>query len=178
MTAQGNALGIHSAIMNCTLKACGKTGLAMAQSLSRVLIHLVFSTKNRTPLLPRDPYDDLHAYAQGIFQEQKCHLIKMNNVVDHVHILFDLHRTAAISNVVMHVKKGTSRWLKKQSREFRDFDWQDGYGAFSIGRSQRDEVIEYIRGQQRRHGRVSFQDEFRKLVVAYEIDFDERYLWD
>ena len=101
----------------------------MSQSLSKVLIHLVFSTKRRAPL------GALHAYAQGIFKKQKCHLTEMNNVADHVHALFDLHRTEALSRVVMHVKKGTSRWLKEQSPDFRHFDWQEGYGAFSIGRS-------------------------------------------
>jgi REP element-mobilizing transposase RayT len=150
----------------------------MAQSLSKLLVHLVFSTKRRELLLPPTPYQALHAYAQGIFQSQKCHMIEMNNVADHVHILFDLHRTAALSEVVMHVKKGTSRWLKEQSPDYRNFDWQDGYGAFSIGRSQRNTVVAYIRNQQSRHGRLSFQDEFRKLLDAYEVEFDERYVWD
>jgi putative transposase len=95
----------------------------MAQSLSSILIHLIFSTKHRAPLLPHTPFAALHAYAQGIFKAQKCHLIEMNNVADHVHALFDLHRTVALSDVVMHVKKGTSRWLKEQAPEFRDFDW-------------------------------------------------------
>ena len=150
----------------------------MAQSLSKVLIHLVFSTKRRAALLPMTPLEALHAYAQGIFKTQKCHLIEMNNVVDHVHILFDLHRTEALSNVVMHVKKGTSRWLKEQSTEFAHFDWQEGYGAFSVGRSQRDDVIAYIRKQQQHHSGVSFQDEFRKFLDSYEVEFDERYVWD
>ncbi|HZU38382.1 MAG TPA: IS200/IS605 family transposase [Gemmataceae bacterium] len=150
----------------------------MAQSLAKILVHLIFSTKHRAPLLPPTPFADLHAYAQGIFQTQKCHLIEMNNIVDHVHALFDLHRTASIANVVMHVKKGTSRWLKEQSPSFAGFDWQEGYGAFSIGRSQRDDVIAYIRRQQEHHRRVSFQEEFRKFLESYQIDFDERYVWD
>jgi len=150
----------------------------MAQSLAKVLIHLVFSTKRRAPMLPETPYIALHAYAQGIFQSQKCHLIEMNNVSDHVHILFDLHRTEALSHVVMHLKKGTSRWLKDQSPDYRDFDWQEGYGAFSVGRSQRDQLVGYIRKQQQRHARISFQDEFRKFLQMYEIDFNERYVWD
>jgi putative transposase len=95
----------------------------MAQSLSKILIHLVFSTKHRASLLPPTPFPELHAYAQGIFKTQKCHLIEMNNVGDHVHALFELHRTEALSNVVMHVKKGTSRWLKEQSSDFDRFDW-------------------------------------------------------
>jgi putative transposase len=150
----------------------------MAQSLASVLIHLVYSTKGRAPLLPHARFAGLHGYAHGIFEDQKCRLIEINNVSDHVHALFDLHRTKALSDVVMHVKKGTSRWLKEQGPEFEEFDWQDGYGAFSVGRSQREELVAYIRNQQRRHRRVSYQDEFRKLLKVYEIEFDERYVWD
>ena len=129
-------------------------------------------------MLPHDPFPELHKYAHGIFDQQKCHMIEMNNVADHVHILFDLHRTEALADVVMHVKKGTSRWLKEQSPDFAGFEWQDGYGAFSVGRSQRDEVVSYIRDQQQRHARISYQDEFRKFLDTYEIEYDERYLWD
>ena len=150
----------------------------MPQSLAKILVHLVFSTKNRALLLPQESFGPLHKYAYGIFEEQRCHMIEMNNVADHVHALFDLHRTAAISDVVMHVKKGTSRWLKEQSPRFSECDWQDGYGAFSIGVSQRDDVVHYIRSQQVRHARVSFKDEFRVLLRKYEIQFDERYVWD
>src|SRR5262245_31181907 len=125
----------------------------MPQSLAKVLIHLIFSTKHRAPLLPQIPYAALHAFAQGILKTQKCHLIEMNNVADHVHVLFDLHRTEALSNVVMHLKKGTSRWLKEQAPEFAHFDWQEGYGAFSVSRSQRDELIAYIRKKQKRQTR-------------------------
>jgi hypothetical protein len=78
----------------------------------------------------------------------------------------------------MHLKKGTSRWLNEQSPEVEHFDWQEGYGAFSVGRSQFDELVRYIRKQQERHARISFQDEFRKLLNIYEVDYDERYLWD
>src|SRR5262249_21897803 len=135
-------------------------------------------TKHRAPLLPQTPYAALHAYAQGILKTLKCHRIEMNNVADHVHMLFDLHRTQALSNVVMHVKKGTSRWLKEQSPDFRDFDWQEGYGAFSVARSQREDVSDYIRTHPERHARMSFQDEFRKFLESYEIEYDERYVWD
>jgi putative transposase len=153
------------------------TGEPMPQSLSKILIHLIFSTKHRAPLLPQTPFTALHAYAQGILKTQKCHLIEMNNVADHVHVLFDLHRTEALSNIVMHLKKGTSRWLKEQSASFQDFDWQEGYGAFSLGRSQCD-VADYIRQQQERHARLSYQDELRKFLQSYNIEYDERYLWD
>jgi putative transposase len=150
----------------------------MPQSLAKILIHLVFSTKGRRPMLPFDPFPELHKYARGIFVEQKCHMIEMNNVADHVHVLFDLHRTKALADVVMHVKKGTSRWLKEQSPKFSGFDWQDGYGAFSLGQSQRPEAIHYLQDQQNHHRTASFPDEFRKFLHAYEIEFDERYVWD
>lgn len=150
----------------------------MSQSLSRVLVHLIFSTKNRAPLLPATPYTALHAFAQGIFKTQKCRLIEMNNVADHVHILFEMHRTEALSDVVMHVKKGTSKWLKSQSRDLEWFEWQEGYGAFSIGRSQLNQVIRYIRKQQSHHERVSFQREFMKFLASYEVEYDDRYVWD
>jgi putative transposase len=150
----------------------------MPQSHSKILIHLIFSTKHRAPLLPQTPFTALHAYAQGILKTQKCHLIEMNNVADHVHVLFDLHRTEVLSDVVMHLKKGTSRWLKEQSENFQDFDWQEGYGAFSIGRSQREEVADYIRQQQERHPRFSYKDELRQFLQSYDIEYDERYLWD
>ena len=105
-------------------------------------------------------------------------MIEMNNVADHVHILFDLHRTEALADVVMHVKKGTSRWLKEQSPRFARFDWQDGYGAFSLGQSQRPEAIHYLQNQQTHHQTTPFQPEFRQFLQAYEIEYDERYVWD
>lgn len=129
-------------------------------------------------MLSHEPFQELHIYAPGIFVTQKCHLIEMNNVTDHVHILFDLHRTVALADVVMHVKKGTSRWLKEQSPEYARFDWQDGYGAFSLGQSQRNDAIRYVRDQLSHHRAVRFQDEFRKLLQAYEVEYDERYVWD
>ena len=150
----------------------------MPQSLAKVLIHLVYSTKHRRPMLPAEPFEDLHRYARGILLDRKCHLIEMNNVADHVHLLFDLHRTAMLADVVMHVKKGTSRWLKGQGAGFQGFDWQDGYGAFSLGPSQRDDAAAYIRGQQEHHRARPFQDEFRKFLRRHDIEFDERYVWD
>lgn len=150
----------------------------MAQSLAKILVHLIFSTKHRGYLLRKSPFADLHAFSRGILTDQKCHLIEMNNVQDHVHLLFELHRTEALSDVVMHLKRGTSRWLKEQGNQFAEFEWQDGYGAFSIGRSQRDDVREYIRGQQDRHERLTFQEEFRRFLDNYEVEYDERYVWD
>jgi REP element-mobilizing transposase RayT len=101
----------------------------------------------------------------------------MNNVVDHVHLLFDLHPTEALSDIVKEVKMSSCKWLKEQSREFADFDWQDGFGAFSLGMSQKKTAVGYIQRQQEHHAAVSYQQEFRSLLGAYEVEYDERYVW-
>jgi putative transposase len=147
-------------------------------SFSKILIHLTFSTKYREPLLPYEPFEDLHKYARGILKDMKCHLFEMNNVADHVHLLFDLHRTADVADIAMHLKKGTSHWIKEQGNRYNAFSWQAGYGAFSIGQSQRKDVVGYIRKQQEHHRVKSFQEEFRLFLQRYEIEVDERYIWD
>ena len=108
----------------------------MAQSQAKILIHLVYSTKHRAKVLPHEPYEALHKYCGGILKNHKCHLVEMNNVEDHVHLLFDLHRTEALSDIVKELKEGSSKWLKDQSPDYRGFEWQDGFGAFSLGMSR------------------------------------------
>jgi REP element-mobilizing transposase RayT len=149
----------------------------MPQSLAKLLVHLVYSTKHREKLLPHEPYEELHRFCRGVLANHKCHLIEMNNVVDHVHLLFDLHPTEALSDIVKEVKMSSCKWLKEQSREFADFDWQDGFGAFSLGMSQKKTAVGYIQRQQEHHAAVSYQQEFRSLLGAYEVEYDERYVW-
>lgn len=97
---------------------------------------------------------------------------------DHLHILFSLARGSAVADVVEEVKTGTSKWIKTKGREFRNFHWQTGYGAFSIGQSNVEALKRYIRGQKKHHQHRTFQDEYRKFLKAYAIDYDERYVWD
>lgn len=101
----------------------------------------------------------------------------MNNVADHVHLLFDLHRTEALSDIVRELKTSTSKWLKEQSAN-HSFEWQDGFGAFSLGVSQKANAVAYLRAQQERHATTSFQDELREFLAAYEVVYDERFVWD
>ncbi len=150
----------------------------MPQSLAKNLIHLVFSTKERWPLLEDAIRQELHNYAAGIFKDLDSPAIIMNSVPDHVHILFNLHRTKALADVVMEVKRGTSKWIKTKGNHFAFFQGQNGYGAFSISQSAVGDVTEYIRNQTEHHRKVSFQDEFRIFLKRYEIEFDERYVWD
>ncbi len=150
----------------------------MPQSLSRVLVHLVFSTKGRVPFLVPEIRAELHPYLACVLKNDGCPSLQVGGVEDHVHLLFALSRTRTISQVVENVKTSSSKWLKTKGSALADFHWQNGYGAFSVSRSQADEVIEYIRRQEEHHKSRTFQDEFLRFLERYEISFDERYVWD
>jgi len=148
----------------------------MPQSLSKVLVHLIFSTKHREACISPAVQPHLHAYLVGILERLKCPSLQTGGVADHVHILFLQSRTMALSDVVEEVKKGSSKWMKTQGVPI--FSWQAGYGAFSVGESQRPTVVRYIQKQAEHHRRMSFQDEFRKFLEKYRVTYDERYVWD
>src|SRR3954466_839419 len=150
----------------------------MPQSLAKIYIHLVFSTKNREPLLSDAVRSDLHAYMGGILRDLQSPSIEINSESDHAHVLFLLSRTHFPSDVVGQLKRGSSAWLKTMGPAFAGFHWQNGYGAFSVSQSSVAEVREYIQRQHEHHKRLSFQDEFRAFLQRHEISFDERYVWD
>jgi REP element-mobilizing transposase RayT len=148
----------------------------MPQSLSRVLIHVVFSTKNRQPLIPAEMQERLHGYIPGILHNLGCVPIQTGGTSDHAHVLFALARTVMLSKVVEETKTGSSRWMKTQG--VASFAWQTGYGAFSIGESQVETVVRYIQRQNEHHRRRSFQEEFRLLLKRYNVPYDEKYALD
>ena len=154
----------------------------MPQSLSSILVHLVFSTKNREPFIPSAIETELHPYMAKVFRELKCPSLTIDGTIDgtsdHVHILFSLGRAIKVADLVEEVKTESSKWIKTKGREFRNFHWQKGYGAFSIGQSNVEALKRYIRGQKQHHRSVTFQDEYRKFLKWYDIDYDERYVWD
>jgi putative transposase len=150
----------------------------MPQSLAKNLIHLVFSTKNREPVLTEPVRIPLCAYASAVLRDINSHVIAINAWRDHVHILFALSRTNSLAQVVMELKRATSKWIKTQGKEFAGFHWQSGYGTFSIGQSDVDEVKTYIANQAKHHRVKSFEEEFRMFLKRYQVEFDERYLWD
>jgi putative transposase len=150
----------------------------MPQSLAKIYIHLVFSTKNRERVLTDDIRPDLHSYLGGILNGLGCAPVEINSEPDHVHILFILSRTESVSNVVPQVKKSSNDWLRTKDARFAQFFWQAGYGAFSVSQSAVEEVRAYIRNQHEHHQRTSFQDEYRAFLRRYEVEFDERYVWD
>ena len=150
----------------------------MSQALAKIYLHLIFSTKNRECSIPDDVRCDLHSYMGGILHGLGCSPIEINTEPDHAHILFVMTRTETVSNVVGQIKKSSNDWLRNRDAQFRDFYWQGGYGVFSVSQSNVEEVRHYIRGQREHHKRVSFQEEFRSFLKRYEIEFDERYVWD
>ncbi len=150
----------------------------MPQSLSSILVHLVFSTKHREPLITPQIELELYPYLAAVFREHNSPSLSIGGSADHLHALFALGRSIAVAGLVEQIKTGSSKWIKTKGNEFRNFHWQRGYGAFSIGQSNVSAVKKYIRNQKTHHRRVTFQDEYRKLLNRYEIDFDERYLWD
>jgi len=150
----------------------------MAQSLAKIYVHLIFSTKNREPALIDDTRAALHTYLGGILRDLDSPALEINTEPDHAHLLFALSRTHALSDIVSQIKRGSSAWLKTQNKSYAKFHWQNGYGAFSVSQSAVAEVCEYIRNQRARHKKVTFQDEFRTFLRRYGVEFDERHVWD
>ncbi|HBB93963.1 MAG TPA: IS200/IS605 family transposase [Blastocatellia bacterium] len=129
----------------------------MSQSLSSVLIHLVFSTKNREPFITPAIEPELHPYMAKILRELKSPSLAIDGTADHVHILFPLARVVTIAEIVEEIKTSTSKWIKTKGREFRNFHWQRGYGAFSIGQSNVASLKRYIRDQKEHHKASRFK---------------------
>ncbi|HXG47195.1 MAG TPA: IS200/IS605 family transposase [Methylomirabilota bacterium] len=150
----------------------------MPQSLARLHVHLIFSTKHRERLITDAVRDSLHAYMATVLQHLGCPPVLINSVEDHVHILFELARTVSVSEAVEDVKKSSSKWIKTQGNEFAGFAWQAGYGAFAVSESNVPTVRDYIAGQQEHHRRKSFQEEYRAFLEKHRLAFDERYVWD
>jgi putative transposase len=151
----------------------------MPQSLAKVLVLIVFSTKNRSPFLSdKNVREEMHAYLGGTCNDLDCPVMTVGGVADHVHILCALSRNLSIAKVVGDIKRGSSKWIKTKGRMLTKFAWQNGYGVFSVGKSEVDRVRQYIKGQEDHHKKKTFQDEYRAFLNEYEVNFDERYLWD
>jgi putative transposase len=149
----------------------------MPQSLANLLAHLIFSTKNRERfLVDANVRRRTHAYLAAVLSDINSPALIVGGVEDHLHILCQLSRTSALSEVIEHLKVSSSKWLKTQGIE--RFSWQRGYGAFSISQSQVADVVAYIEGQEEHHQRMTFQEEYRLFLRRYRISFDERYVWD
>ncbi|MCR5453485.1 MAG: IS200/IS605 family transposase [Bacteroidales bacterium] len=149
----------------------------MPQSLCKNYIHLVFSTKERRNLIAETLQDEFFRYIGGVVNEIGCCSIIVGGIENHVHILFELSRTLALSNVVNKIKSNSSRWIRSKGGVF-DFRWQDGYAAFSVGQSNVEPVRKYIQKQREHHQTEEYKDELRYFFDIYHIKYDERYVWD
>jgi putative transposase len=150
----------------------------MSQSLAKNLVHLVFSTKHRSPWIPLEVRDRLFAYLAGIFKEWDSPALIIGGVDDHVHILFSLSKNHPLKKIVEEVKKGSSKWMKREGTGNADFYWQNGYAAFSVSVSSVEAVKRYIENQDEHHRKMSYQDELRALLGRHQVEFDEQYVWD
>jgi REP element-mobilizing transposase RayT len=150
----------------------------MAQSLAKILVHLIFSTKNRQGLIIPDVREELWAYLVGTLRNLESPSLLINGVEDHVHILFSLSRNYAVKTIVEELKKSSSKWIKTKGPGFHGFAWQNGYGAFSVSQSAVESTRRYIALQEEHHRRMTFQEEFRRFLARYEVAYDERYVWD
>ncbi len=151
----------------------------MPQSLSQIYIHLVFSTKNHQPFIDESIQPELYAYMAKILYDECSSPAKIiGGVEDHMHILLNLSRTCTVAHLVEMVKKRSSKWIKTKDIRFRDFQWQTGYGVFSVSTSGVDAVTKYIANQRQHHRKSSFKDEFRGFLNKHGIDYDEKYVWD
>jgi putative transposase len=150
----------------------------MPQSLARILIHLIFSAKNRQPLLRDDLRPELHKYIAAILKALDSPPISIASTSDHVHILFSLSKNRPLIAVIEEVKKRSSKWMKTKGPAFSRFAWQSGYGAFSVSPSKLQNVQRYLQSQQEHHRTRTFQEEFRELLKRHKVPYDEQYLYD
>lgn len=150
----------------------------MPQSLASVLVHIVFSTKHRERIIADDIRDDLHAYIGGIIGNHKGTLLHAGSVEDHIHLLAAHPRTSSPAQLIEAIKTGSSTWIKTKGTKYAGFHWQGGYGMFSISPSHRPALERYLDIQAQHHRKETFQDEFRRLCRKYEIEYDEKYVWD
>ena len=150
----------------------------MGQSLVKNYIHLVFSTKHREPLIHPPVEAELHAFLGGICNKLQCTVIKVGGFTDHIHILCMLSKKIALMKLMEELKSHSSKWIKTKGNGYENFYWQDGYGAFSVNPSELDKVIAYIEKQHEHHSKKTYQDEFRAFLKKYNVEYDEKYVWN
>ena len=148
----------------------------MPQSLAKVYVHIIFSTKNIKKVINENIRNELQAYIIGILSNLGSYTNEIYANPDHIHILCNLPRTIAISDFISKIKTSSSKWIK--TKGVHEFCWQDGYGIFSVSSSKTEIVEKYIRNQPEHHKKVIYKDELRKFFKEYGIDYDERYVWD
>ena len=150
----------------------------MPQSLVKNYIHIIFSTKYREELIYPPAEDELYAYLGGECKRLDCQPIRIGGYTDHVHVLCKLSQKIALMKLVEQIKSHSSKWMKTKRDDLINFYWQDGYGAFSVNPAGVERVITYIENQKEHHSKITFQNEYRAILKRYQVEYDERYVWD
>ena len=150
----------------------------MSQSLSLVVVHVIFSTKDRAKRIGAEIQPELYAYLATVARSMECESYRIGGVADHVHLALRLSRTVTIAKLVEQLKSASSKWIKGRGAEFGEFSWQRGYGCFSVGPQDLDALIRYIDEQEEHHATRTFEDEFRMFLQKYGVEYDEAYVWD
>ena len=150
----------------------------MPQSFACLHHHIIFSTKNREPLLTGDIPGRLHAYIAGILRNEHGSLVIAGGMPDHVHLLASISRESSMSDILRQIKGSSSRWISESFPDLQAFAWQAGYAAFAVSYSHLQNVRNYIATQAEHHRTVTFQDEFRAFLRKHDIEFQEQYMWD
>ena len=150
----------------------------MPQSLVKNYIHITFSTKERHPFIDKTIAKELFAYLGGICKNQESYPVEIGGTADHVHILCLLSRKIALMKLIEELKSHSSGWIKKKGIQYQKFYWQNGYGGFSVNPTEIDIVRKYILNQEEHHKKHTFQEEYRAFLKKYNIEYDERYVWD
>lgn len=149
----------------------------MASTLTKILLHITMSTRNREPLIAPDAETSLYAYIGGICRRMDSPLLAMGGTADHVHMLVSMAKTISLSDLMLNIKRDSSKWIKTNGPALASFRWQDGYFAFSIGESGVTALRTYITHQKEHHKAADFKDEVRAFLARYGIEWDERYIW-
>jgi len=150
----------------------------MANTYTQINIHSIFSVKGRENIITQNFREDLFKYISGILNQNKQFSLAVNGYKDHVHLFFELHPTKALSDIIRIVKTNSSKWINENRFVNGKFAWQEGYGAFSYSRSQRDNVIKYIINQEKHHRKRTFRQEYLDLLEKFQIDFDDHYVFE
>jgi putative transposase len=150
----------------------------MAHTHTNLLYHVVFSTKDRAPLLDAELKLRLFAYMGGIIRELGGTALLVNGPTDHVHLLILLPAKLGVSEVIGKLKANSSGWVHREFPSRRNFAWQTGFAAFTVSHSQKPSVLDYIANQEEHHRKISFQEEFVAFLKKHEIAYDEEYLWE
>jgi putative transposase len=149
------------------------------QSLAQIYLHIVFSTKERRPFLQQPSVrDEAFRLLGGICNQHDCPVLRVGGISDHVHILCKFGRSISVSDLIRELKRESSPAIKNKNSELHDFHWQSGYGAFSVSPGHVEALLSYIQNQDEHHKKETFQEEFRRLLTLYGLNWDERYVWD